>query len=1311
MPRYLSRAGTGIDVFQNELSRFVSIDDRDTQVRANSSVSGRSHAHRRHRRRLVRRRNPTATGFLASYLSEEQSHAPHNPHRRLSDSHVAYHSAPGPTAGHVWSETDDDAEVHGREQHRFRRPSRLRRRHRSSDSAKGNGHPFPHLLYSPQTPLLDDGGASQRPLSYGTSLPADPPVPSSDHFPAKPTEPTAAAKLGTFEGVFLPVCSSIWGIILFVRVGFAVGQAGILGTVGIFLLSYFVTLLASLSVSAISSNGVVKSGGPYYMISRCLGPEFGGSVGVVFAFGTLLSGVLSAIAFAEPLVATFGVTNGSLLRALPVGYWYELGYNSISLFLCIVVCLLGVQLFAKANTVLTGIVFTATLSTLLSFVFKAPFIDPAGPVEFTGFSWRTFQDNLWPRYDVPVPGMPLEDHFSMFALLFPACIGIMAGASMSGDLRNPGRSIPRGTLGGMALTCSVYLLLVIGLGCTTSRDTLLRNYNVLQDISVFPPMVALGALSTAFTSTLTCIILASKILQAIGRDHIVPGFDYFAYGTPATDEPTVSSLFSYAVCQLALFAGDINAVAPYVTMFYLLTFTILNLACCLLKVSSAPNFRPSFRYFKAWTALLGVVVSFGLMLVVNPLAACVSLFLAYLLFIVIHYTAPPKAWGDVTQSLIYHQVRKYLLRLDMRKEHVKFWRPQILLLVHNPRRMYHLIKFCNSLKKGGLFILGHILKGDFHAHLPELRRQQQAWLRFVDVTDIKAFVDLTISDCERTGARNLIMASGLGGMRPNLVVMGLYNLSGYRYRLRFQREEDSADSAAFSEDSYDPRLDDTDLPTDQIELETSMSVQDYVCIIEDLLMVRKAVALAYGFTRLHRTCPPPCRSWWPPFAAHERKKYIDLWPIQMSLEHPYSAGPGAGSPTDETGTTVPGAGQRVFTTNFDSYALVLQLGTILHMVPYWRDHFILRVMCFVERAEDVAEEFARVRSLLTTLRIRAELHVLHLDCGQVATYDLIVQGDSTHVEVEALSQLHRVLDQSHLRTASTDPPSMQRPPDTNQAPTVVWKTDAAAAGRDNKAAEGPEQPLTSHAALPTALAGTGRPISRRATVADIQRHAGPDALLSTSMKVNLTVPHAVGPMLGGESSTSSEDYSEVSSVSSDEETGAGCKVAYGQPRPESSGLSGPPPRDATPEPSHVQIDVPDPDSARGTRSPHVSFAPAAAPGTTAADLGPCLLNGHRSTSDLPSSSGIATPNSRTTGRRLEFNELTSRAQNIILNNLIQLHSSDTAVLLTTLPTPDKGTYLSEERSVRYVEDIELLVNGLPPTMLVHAASLTVTTAL
>ncbi|KAI1633555.1 hypothetical protein F4809DRAFT_580258 [Biscogniauxia mediterranea] len=157
-------------------------------------------------------------------------------------------------------------------------------------------------------------------------------------------------------------------------------------------------------------------------------------------------------------------------------------------------------------------------------------------------------------------------------------------------------------------------------------------------------------------------------------------------------------------------------------------------------------------------------------------AICLLIFL----FLLIHYLSPPKHWGHVSQNLIYHQVRKYLLRL--RPEHIKFWRPQIILLVNDPRHNTRLIQFCNSMKKGSLYILGHvIITNNFNSDIHEAKLQQSAWTRYItEFSRIKAFVQLTMSPSIEWGVRNLILSAGLGGIRPNIAVLGFYNMDDLR---------------------------------------------------------------------------------------------------------------------------------------------------------------------------------------------------------------------------------------------------------------------------------------------------------------------------------------------------------------------------------------------------------------------------------------------------------------------------------------------------------------------------------------------------
>lgn len=167
---------------------------------------------------------------------------------------------------------------------------------------------------------------------------------------------------------------------------------------------------------------------------------------------------------------------------------------------------------------------------------------------------------------------------------------------------------------------------------------------------------------------------------------------------------------------------------------------------------------------------MGAVLSAAIMFFTAPIQAAVSFVIVVILFFVIHYTAPATQWGDVTQALIYHQVRKYLLRLDIRKDHVKFWRPQVLFLVSHPESHPHLVIFLDHLKKGGIYVLGHILRGDWDDCLRETFREKSAsHMEFIETAKIKAFSEVTIAPNLRLGAQTLILTSGLGGMKPNTV--------------------------------------------------------------------------------------------------------------------------------------------------------------------------------------------------------------------------------------------------------------------------------------------------------------------------------------------------------------------------------------------------------------------------------------------------------------------------------------------------------------------------------------------------------------
>ncbi|KAI9818088.1 MAG: hypothetical protein M1827_000713 [Pycnora praestabilis] len=1265
----------------------------------------------------------------------------------------------------------------------------LKRRSSSGRRRSGQGHP----------PLGDSSLTAQmhaHPESKGENVHIGGQKPGSLPRPVGGQD-----KLGTFSGVFVPTSLNVLSIIMFLRFGFILGQSGVLGMLGMLVASYLINLVTTLSISAIASNGTVRGGGAYYLISRSLGPEFGGSIGIVFYLGFVFNTGMNAVGLIDCLKQNFGQQSGNWAQWLPEGFWWQYLWATVVLVICTAICLAGSGIFARCSNGLLAILLVATFSIPFSALIMKPFESRKLGIEYTGLSRETFMGNLLPRLTKGADGSQIdgkENFQDLFGILFPATGGIFAGASMSGDLKHPSRAIPKGTLWGLVLTFFAYTVVILAMAATITRPSFYRNVNVIQDVNISGILVLLGEFATSFFSSLMGVIGSAKLLQALARDNLLPGFSIFGQGTKGSDEPVYAILITHVVAQLTMLC-DLNQIASFVTMTYLMTFLVTNLACFLLKVSSAPNFRPSFHYFNWWIAAAGTLISGATMFFVDGLYATGCVGILVVIFLIIHYTSPPKSWGDVSQSLIYHQVRKYLLRL--RQEHVKFWRPQILLFVNDPRRGYKLIQFCNSLKKGALFVLGHVIVAqDFGGAVPEARRQQAAWTKYIDFSKVKAFVNIAISPGFEWGTRNIVLSAGLGGMRPNIVVLGFYNLNEYRRDqplIDVPSPQQSRPSSQAGEctkgkkhDRKIPRRDSKEakaqglLPTDSCKMEGAMSVSCYVTILEDLLLrLQINVAVAKGFQDLEFPHPK----------EDNTKKYIDLWPIQMSAEIAAEGGEQQ---------------QNVLTTNFDTYTLILQLGCILNTVPAWKKVYKLRVAVFVEYETDVAEERGRVETLLANLRIEGEVKVFWLASGELRTYELIVNGtliNETERDVdsvlkeeewwqeiqkirgrrgelsaseelanveellstapnwpsssfqhgrredkserfEGIKKMFRRRKRSHtmsglnklgvslgMRTHRLDPDVVSQhashasasedsgsseDSDSDNLGDAGDDDDISSEGRASAASENDiddfeENSQVDH--LPSRSASPSK-IMRRFSHGDSMR--GPPPSMRANLRHNthqssaISELHAVqlgaNPAAGasetalvGNSKTSEQRLNTASTV---EIQPLQTSVPQSRPKPmrRPSGAkfsSKPVPKTTVaaqdgPGPSIMFTDEPDTPKERH-QSKHSIYNKHGAASPNLWSKSPEQASGYPSSQAVP----------------LNFNDLPCRAQHLILNELMQQQSRDTAVIFTTLPSPVEGTCLSEADSVGYVSDLEVLCQDLPPTLLVHSNSMTVTMSL
>ncbi|SCU81250.1 LAFA_0C03598g1_1 [Lachancea sp. 'fantastica'] len=1070
-------------------------------------------------------------------------------------------------------------------------------------------------------------------------------------------------KLGTFDGVFVPTTLNVLSILMFLRFGFIIGQMGILGTVLLLVISYGINLLTTLSISAISTNGTVRGGGAYYMISRSLGPEFGGSIGLIFFLGQMLNSGMNVVGLIEPLMYNFGSKidqeTPAIYPLLKRGYWWEFSYASAILLFCLGIALIGSATVSKAGKILFWLLLFSTLSIPVSALFVSPFND--GQILYTGPSMQTLKENLYPQFTKRAAGSLLkgkETFNDLFGIFYPATAGIFAGAGMSSELRRPSRSIPKGTLWGLVLTFFCYLIVIFTIGVSVPRESLHKDVQIIQTISSSHIVILIGELSTSIFSIIVGIVGAAFVLEAIAKDCIFPGISVFE------KHPIWSILFTWLLTQLCLFS-DVNQIATFITMTFLTTFVVVNLACFLLEISSAPNFRPSFRYFDWYTACVGGTLSILAMLVVDAISASLVILAISVIFVVIHLFSAPKPWGDVSQNIIYHQVRKYLLRL--RQDNVKYWRPQILLLVDNPRTSWNLIKFCNNLKKGGLYVLGHVTVGEsFQKEYEEMRKQTRAWVKIRDMASIKAFVQVGTGPTLPWGVRNVFLGSGLGGMRPNITVIGFFDLENYHREKNkgegpSHRKKTSAKTFSGLPASRQKNgglavdIPDTPemLPTDVCKNERKVKVQQWVQIIEDLSLMNSNIAVAKKFKDLKL----------PSKKDHVKKKrYIDLYPIQMSAKVEIE---------DDSS-------QSVTATNFDTYTLILQLGAILVTVPSWKKTHRLRVIVFIENEFEKKDENQRISNLLSILRIDAEIVVVSLD--QFRVYNTIIKGDS--IKMREVSEVLK-----------DDP----------------WWAEL-------KEARGTHKTRRRFSTIATPAIeprnGSGKTVPRY-EVSQLQRLG-----VSMSMKSSFLNSQFSFPDGSDDEETETDPSSDSAGDGSNFLKGSKIDRIKQYLSVSSAGNQAKTTRSKNPK---VSDD-------RSVRSFMPVFSSDALPKTKVIEeasgdtpsLVPVVENGSMNSSTQESGrKKVLSPLSPCQSseslladlKKISFNDVPSRAQHLILNDVMIQVSGKSDLIFSTLPLPPLDTHKSEEGSLEYIENLNVWLADLPPTMLINSKSTTVTTAL
>uniref|UniRef100_A0A8C3CSK6 Solute carrier family 12 member 7 n=1 Tax=Cairina moschata TaxID=8855 RepID=A0A8C3CSK6_CAIMO len=627
-------------------------------------------------------------------------------------------------------------------------------------------------------------------------------------------------RMGTFIGVYLPCLQNILGVILFLRLTWIVGTAGVLESFIIVFMCCACTMLTAISMSAIATNGVVPAGGSYYMISRSLGPEFGGAVGLCFYLGTTFAGAMYILGTIEilltyisPSAAIFKAEDGEETEAMLNNMRV---YGTCIIILMAVVVFVGVKYVNKLALVFLACVILSIIA-IYAGVIKTAFDPPDFPSQVLNYCPDytvtiaivfPLVDNLWSVYsekgsivekknqpsvsgseDIKIGGRPyvFTDIMTYFTMLvgiyFPSVTGIMAGSNRSGDLKDAQKSIPTGTILAISTTSFIYLSCIVLFGACI-EGVILRdkfgeavNGNLVVGTLAWPSpwVIVIGSFFSTCGAGLQSLTGAPRLLQAIARDGIVPFIQVFGHGK-ANGEPTWALLLTAGICEIGILIASLDSVAPILSMFFLMCYMFVNLACAVQTLLRTPNWRPRFKYYHWTLSFLGMSLCLALMFICSWYYALVAMLIAGCIYKYIEYRGAEKEWGDGIRGLSLNAARYALLRVEDGPPHTKNWRPQLLVLlnldceqlVKHPR----LLSFTSQLKAGkGLTIVGSVLQGTYLDKCTETQKAEENVKALMGVEKTKGFCQIVVSPSFRDGISHLIQSAGLGGMKHNTVLM------------------------------------------------------------------------------------------------------------------------------------------------------------------------------------------------------------------------------------------------------------------------------------------------------------------------------------------------------------------------------------------------------------------------------------------------------------------------------------------------------------------------------------------------------------
>ncbi|MBF0430862.1 MAG: Na-K-Cl cotransporter [Fibrobacteria bacterium] len=464
-------------------------------------------------------------------------------------------------------------------------------------------------------------------------------------------------RFGTFEGVFTPSLLTILGVIMYLRLGWVVGHAGVGGAILIILLSKLVTLTTGLSIASLATNVRVGTGGTYNLISRSLGLEVGGAIGLPLYISLALGGAMYIIGFTEAWAAIYPAHNPKIVA-------------SIILVSLAVISIISAKFAMRIQFVIMTVIFASLFSFLLG---KAPDIQ-------VGAVWGEFKEySFW----------------ALFAIFFPAVTGIEAGAAMSGELKNPKKSLPLGILGSVGISLVLYVGIAYWYGRMASPESLKTNYTIIMDVSRWKIPVIAAILGATLSSALGSILGAPRTLKALGQDGMLPFKKLWTYETK-NGEPVLALLFTALVIEGLVLTVNLNTIAPLLTMFFLITYATVNVVVAVEQGIGIFTFRPGFK-IPILIPIIGALWCIIVMFLIDPVFAGAAMFIIVALYLYQVKRGLVSKFGDVRSGL-FNALAEWALQISMKlPKSPKTWKLNLLVPVEDPKNWRHMLPLVRNL--------------------------------------------------------------------------------------------------------------------------------------------------------------------------------------------------------------------------------------------------------------------------------------------------------------------------------------------------------------------------------------------------------------------------------------------------------------------------------------------------------------------------------------------------------------------------------------------------------------------------------------